>query len=78
MHSSHMHPGPSGTRRTVGEVSLPHLVDSCCLFPKLIRSLDDHKGRAGDEVMRLEQAIHRGFGHEVLLRIGEPHSQLPR
>src|SRR5690606_2960727 len=26
MHSSHMHPGPSGTRRTIGEVAYPQPV----------------------------------------------------
>ena len=35
------------------------------------------EGRAGDQVVGLEQAINRGFRHEVALGIGEAHGQLP-
>jgi len=35
------------------------------------------KAGLGDQVVGLEQAINRGFRHEVALGIGEAHGQLP-
>jgi hypothetical protein len=40
--------------------------------------LDHDAGRAGDQVMRLEQGIDRGFGDEVALLVGEAHSEFAR
>jgi hypothetical protein len=45
---------------------------------ELIRHLDHHIGRAGDEIMRLQQPIDRSFRDKVLLLVGEAHSQPPR
>jgi hypothetical protein len=39
-------------------------------------ALDHDICRAGDEVVGLEQAIHRGLGDEVLLLVGEAHGEL--
>jgi hypothetical protein len=36
------------------------------------------ESRAGDQVMRLEQAVDRGFRDEVASLVGEPHRQLAR
>jgi hypothetical protein len=38
---------------------------------ELIGSLDHKTGRAGDQIMGLQQAVNRGFGHEVLMLIGK-------
>ena len=41
------------------------------------RGVHRDEGRAGDQVVGLEQAINRGFRHEVALGIGEAHGQFP-
>ena len=41
----------------VGEVGLPELVRSCGLVSELVGGLDDYESRAGDQVMRLEDAV---------------------
>ena len=38
--------------------------------------LDHRVGRAGDQIMGLQQPVNRGFGHEVALLVGEAHRQL--
>jgi hypothetical protein len=43
-----------------------------------VLTLDHHKGRAGDEIMRFEQAIDRGLRHEVVLLVGKAHRQFSR
>ena len=43
-----------------------------------IGGLDHHISRAGDQIMGLEQAVNRGFRHEVELLVGEPHRQFAR
>ena len=60
----------------VGEVGLPELVRGRGLVPELICRLDDDEGRAGDQVMDLENPIDRGFRDEVALSVREPDSQL--
>ena len=49
------------TARWRCEVGLPELIDGHCLVLELIRGLDDDEGWAGDEVVRLEQAIDGDF-----------------
>ena len=44
-----------------GEVGLPHLIDGCGFIAELVRSLDDNKGRTGNEVTCCEQTIDRCF-----------------
>ena len=39
---------------------------------------DHDEGRAGNQIMGLEQAINRGLRHEVALLVGEAHRQLTR
>ena len=39
---------------------------------------DDDEGRAGDQVVRLEKPVDRGFGDEIPLRVREPDRQFPR
>jgi hypothetical protein len=43
---------------------------------ELLGRLDHDEGRTGDQVVRLEQAIDRGFGDEVALLLGEAHGEL--
>jgi len=45
----------------VGKVSLPKLVDPSCFVFELIGCLDDDEGRTGDQIMRLQYAIHCRF-----------------
>ena len=73
-HGRQVDPAPADDLE-VGEVCLLHLVWPRCLVPELAGGLDDDEGRAGDEVMGLEQAIDGGFGHEAALLIGEAHRQ---
>ena len=45
----------------VGEVGLPKLVDGRRLVLELISCFQNDEGWAGDQVMRLQHAIHRRF-----------------
>jgi hypothetical protein len=45
---------------------------------ELLGRLDHDEGRAGDQVVGLEQPVHRGLGDEVARPLGEAHGQLPR
>ncbi len=76
-HSREIVPTPTGDLE-IGEVGLPELIDGRRLVLELIGRLDQHIGRAGDEVMRLEQPIDRRFGDKILPFVGEPHGQLTR
>ena len=60
----------------VGEVGLPKLVGCRGLVPELIRCFDEDVGRAGDQVLRFEQAIDRGLRDEVPGLVREAHGQL--
>ena len=62
----------------VGEVCLPKLVDLSRLVFELTGCLDDDEGRAGDQIMGLQRAIHCGFRHKVAFLIRERHGQLAR
>ena len=55
----------------VGEVGLPELVRRRGLVLELVGRLDDDEGRAGDQVVGLEQPIDRGFRDEIAFGIGE-------
>ena len=44
---------------------------------ELIGCLDDDEGWAGDQVMRLEQAVDGRFRDEVALPVGERYCQFP-
>ena len=41
----------------IGEIGLPELVRVGCLVPELISGRQNHIGRAGDQVVGLEDAI---------------------
>ena len=75
-HGRQIHPAPPDDLE-VGEVGLPHLVRPRGFRVELIGSLDHDIGRAGDQVAGLQQAVNRGFRHEVALPIGEAHGQFP-
>ena len=45
----------------IGEVGLPELVGRRGLGVELIGCLDDDKGRAGDQIARLQQAVYRSL-----------------
>ena len=61
----------------IGEVSLPKpkLVDPRRLVLELIGNLQDDEGRTGDQFMRFERTILRGFRYKVALLIGERYSR---
>src|SRR6476620_6791258 len=67
-------PTPTGHLQ-VSEVGLPKLVRRRRLVLELVGSLHHDEGRTGDQIVGLEQAIHRGFRHEVALGIGKTHGQ---
>jgi hypothetical protein len=69
-------PAPAGDLE-VGEVGLPELVDGGGLVLELVRRLDHHISRTGDEVVRLQQARDRCFRDKVLSLIGKTYRQLP-
>jgi len=75
-HGRQVHPAPPDDLE-VGKVGLPHLVRSGGFGVELVGRLDHNIGRAGDQVMGLEQPVNRGLGHEVALLVGEAHGQLP-
>jgi hypothetical protein len=54
-----------------GEVGLPELVGRVGLAVEFLGCLDHDVRWAGDQVMRLEQAIDRVFGDEVTLMVSE-------
>ncbi len=62
----------------VGEVGLSHLIDGCGFVTELVRSLDDNKGRAANEVPYLEQPIDCYFRHEAATCVNKPDRQFPR
>ena len=62
----------------VGEVGLPKLIDRRGLVFELTGGLDHDEGWAGDQIMRLQHAIHSGFRHKVPFLIRERHCQLSR
>ena len=62
----------------VGEVGLPHLVHPGGLGVELVGGLYHDIGWAGDQITGLQQAVNRGFRHEVTLLVGEAHGQLTR
>lgn len=45
---------------------------------ELVRRLDHHIRRAGDEIVRLQQPIDRSLGGKVLSLIGKAHRQFSR
>jgi hypothetical protein len=45
---------------------------------EFVGRLDDDVGRAGDQVMRLEQAVDRGFRDEIALLVCEAPGKLAR
>ena len=76
-HRRQIHPAPADDLE-VGEVGLPHLVGPGGFGVELVRGLDHHIGRAGDQVVGLEKPVNTGFRHEVACLVGKPHSQFPR
>jgi len=75
-HGRQIHPAPSDDLE-VGKIGLPHLVRSRGLGVERIGGLDDDIGRAGDQVVGLQQAINRDFRHEVALLVGEAQEAVP-
>src|SRR3546814_253298 len=73
-HGREVHPAPPDDLE-VGEVGLPHLVRAGSLGVELIGGLYHDIGRTGDQIVRLEQAVNRGFRYEVALLVGEAHRQ---
>jgi hypothetical protein len=57
----------------IGEIGLPHLVGPGGLVAEFLGRLDHHEGRAGDQVMGLQQSVDRGFGDEIVPRQGFSH-----
>ena len=55
--SSHQQPRKHGRDRNEGEIA----------EGELVRRLDHHIGRAGDEIVRLEQPVDRRLRDEVLI-----------
>jgi hypothetical protein len=60
------------------EVGLPQLIGGRRLVLELIGRLHDDEGRAGDQVVCLEQPINRCLRHKVLLQVGEARRKLSR
>ncbi len=60
----------------IGEVRLPELVGCGGLVPELVGGFDHDVGRAGDQVLGLEQAVDGRLRDEVAPLVGEAHRQL--
>ena len=73
-HGRQIEPTPA-SHLQISEVGLPKLVQRRRLVLELVGGLHHDEGRTGDQVVGLEQAIHRGFRHEVALGIGKAHGQ---
>lgn len=69
---------PPANDLEIGEVGLPHLVDPGGLAMEAVRRFYHQLSRADNRVTSLQQAVNRGFRHEVALLIGKPHSQFAR
>src|SRR5664279_1843466 len=76
-HGREIVPSPASDLE-VSEVRLPKLVDGCGLVLELVRRLDHDIGRAGDEIMRLQQPVDRSLRDKILFLIGEAYGQLSR
>ena len=74
-HRAEIEPAPANYL-DVGKVGLPQLVDGRCLMLELIRGFQHDECGAGDQVMCLERAIHRGLRYKVPFLICERHRQL--
>ena len=72
-----MVPAPTNDLQ-VGEVRLPKLVGRGGLVAERVGGLDDDIGRAGDQILSLEQPVDSGFRDEVAPLVGEAHRQLTR
>src|SRR5690554_6252341 len=60
------------------EVRLPQLIDPLGRMLKSVTRLDQLKGRAGDQVVALENAVNAGVGDEVAFGVGDMPGQLAR
>jgi hypothetical protein len=60
----------------IGKIGLPQRVDCGCLVLKLAGGFHDDEGRAGNQIMGLEQAVNAGLRHEVALGVGKRHRKL--
>ena len=74
-HGGQVVPAPAGNLE-IGEVRLPELVRGRGLVGEFVGGLHDDAGRAGDQVLGLQEAVHRRLGDEVPLLAGEAHGQL--
>ena len=59
-HGRQIEPAPADDLQ-IGEVGLPELVGRRGLVLELVGRLHDDEGRAGDQIMRLQQAIDRSL-----------------
>ena len=66
-HGRQIEPAPAD-HLEIGEVGLPQLIGRRRLVLELIGRLHDDEGRAGDQVVGLQQSIDRCLRHKVLLR----------
>src|SRR5271170_1565228 len=62
----------------VGEVGLPELIGCGSLILEFVGCLDHDEGRTRNQVVRLEQSIHRGFRDKIAFGIGEACGEFAR
>jgi hypothetical protein len=76
-HGREVNPAPTD-QLEIGKIGLPHLIRAGGFGVELVASIDDDIGRAGDQILRFEQAIDRGLADKVLLLIGKFGRQFAR
>ena len=64
--------------RQVGKVDLPELIGGGGWMGKAVGCLHQDEGRAGDQIVRLQEPIDRGSRDTVALLVDEGDRQLPR
>ena len=62
----------------IREVRLPELIWCRRLILELVRGLHHDEGRAGDQIVGLEQPIDRCLRDKIAFGVGEAHRQFPR
>src|SRR5208282_5373332 len=76
-HGRQIEPAPADHPQ-VGKIGLPELIGCGGGMSEAVGRLNQDEGGTGDQVVRLQEPVNRGFRDEVLLAVDERDGQLPR
>jgi hypothetical protein len=76
-HGRQIEPAPANHPQ-VGKVGLPELIGCGGGLDEVVGGLEQDESRTGDQVVRFQEPVDRGFRDEVLLPVDERDRQLPR